>query len=175
MQAWRLSGDVYAVHPGDKPWISEMYGYIFSAAKHNMWHQILRTAMLYPGYYPRTVPQLLHYGLTHTVNTTKGKFSFDKHWHFDFNPMQCPPWVHLKGRDGGVFERAPSPADLWPTEVCASVSIILLCQHYRSACLVLGIKICLRAWRCVFRLVPSSLSFRDTSLRFRGQRRCRHL
>ena len=38
-QAWRLSGDAYAVHPGDKPWISEMYGYSFGAAKADVWHK----------------------------------------------------------------------------------------------------------------------------------------
>lgn len=50
LQAWELSGDSYATHPGDKPWISEMYGYSFGAAKANVWHTCHHTAMLYPGY-----------------------------------------------------------------------------------------------------------------------------
>lgn len=50
VQAWELSGDSYSTHPGDKPWISEMYGYSFGAAKANVWHTCHRTAMLYPGY-----------------------------------------------------------------------------------------------------------------------------
>ena len=50
VQAWKLSGDVYATHPGDKPWISEMYGYSFGAAKANVWHKYHTTAMMYPSY-----------------------------------------------------------------------------------------------------------------------------
>lgn len=52
MQAWNLTGDVYSTHPGDKPWISEMYGYSFGAAKANVWHRYHTTAMIYPGYLP---------------------------------------------------------------------------------------------------------------------------
>jgi len=51
-QAWQLSGDAYATHPGDKPWISEMYGYSFGAAKADVWHKYHTTAMIYPGYLP---------------------------------------------------------------------------------------------------------------------------
>ncbi len=32
-QAWRLSGDQY-VEKGGRPWISEMYGYVYSGAQH---------------------------------------------------------------------------------------------------------------------------------------------
>jgi hypothetical protein len=52
-QAYRLSGDVYAIHPGDRPWISEMYGYAFGAANHNVWHKWDTFSMIYPGYEPR--------------------------------------------------------------------------------------------------------------------------
>lgn len=52
MQAYRLSGDVYAIHPGDKPWISEMYGYAFAAAKADVWHHWDTTSMIYPQYEP---------------------------------------------------------------------------------------------------------------------------
>jgi hypothetical protein len=52
LQAWNLTGDVYSTHPGDKPWISEMYGYSFGAAKANVWHRYHTTAMIYPGYQP---------------------------------------------------------------------------------------------------------------------------
>jgi len=51
-QAWNLTGDVFSTHPGDKPWISEMYGYSFGAAKANVWHKYHTTAMIYPGYQP---------------------------------------------------------------------------------------------------------------------------
>ena len=46
--AWKLSGDVFTKKPGDKPWIAEMYGYSYAAARANIWHhtdnrcQILR-------------------------------------------------------------------------------------------------------------------------------------
>lgn len=43
---------MYATHPGDKPWISEMYGYAFGAAKAGVWHDTPSGAMLYPGYLP---------------------------------------------------------------------------------------------------------------------------
>ncbi len=49
-QAWRLSGDQYAIHPGDKPWISEMYGYSYGAAKADVWHIAAHGAMEYPEY-----------------------------------------------------------------------------------------------------------------------------
>ena len=52
VQAYRLSGDVYAIHPGDQPWISEMYGYAFGAANHNVWHKWDTFSMIYPGYEP---------------------------------------------------------------------------------------------------------------------------
>lgn len=61
MQAWNLTGDVYSIHPGDKPWISEMYGYSFGAAKADVWHKYHTTAMIYPSYLPMGVlMQLLH-------------------------------------------------------------------------------------------------------------------
>ena len=53
LQAYRLSGDVYAIHPGDRPWISEMYGYAFAAAKANVWHKWDTFSMIYPEYEPR--------------------------------------------------------------------------------------------------------------------------
>ena len=52
LQAWKLTGDSYSTHPGDKPWISEMYGYSFGAAKADVWHKYHTTAMIYPGYLP---------------------------------------------------------------------------------------------------------------------------
>ena len=55
-QAWKLTGDSYSTHPGDKPWISEMYGYSFGAAKADVWHKYHTTAMIYPGYRPLGKP-----------------------------------------------------------------------------------------------------------------------
>ena len=39
---------MYAIHPGDKPWISEMYGYSFGASTANVWHKWDTTSMIYP-------------------------------------------------------------------------------------------------------------------------------
>ena len=50
LQAWELSGDAYSKNPGDKPWISEMYGYSYACAKADVWHVCHHSAMLYPGY-----------------------------------------------------------------------------------------------------------------------------
>lgn len=35
-------------------------------------------------------PHVLHYGLLWEVKGTA--YTFDKHWHFDFDPFLCPPW-----------------------------------------------------------------------------------
>jgi hypothetical protein len=59
LQAYKYSGDVYAVHPGDKPWISEMYGYAFGASKADLWHKWDTFSMIYPGYEPRGASKFL--------------------------------------------------------------------------------------------------------------------
>jgi hypothetical protein len=50
--AWKFAGDSYATKMGDKPWISEMYGYSFGAAKANVSHVWDENSMMYPGYVP---------------------------------------------------------------------------------------------------------------------------
>ncbi len=50
-KSWRLTGDQY-VEKGGKPWISEMYGYAFGAAKANVWHKWDKKTMMYPTYRP---------------------------------------------------------------------------------------------------------------------------
>lgn len=35
-------------------------------------------------------PKVLHYGLLWEVAGTG--YKFDKHWHYDFDPLKCPPW-----------------------------------------------------------------------------------
>ena len=106
--AWTLSGDAYTKSPGDKPWISEMYGYSYACAKSDVWHLTHRSAMLYPGYDVSEPPKVLHYGLEWEVAGTE--YEFDKHWHFDFDAFQCPPWDMTAGpRDakGGLFPHPP--------------------------------------------------------------------
>ncbi|KAG2439207.1 hypothetical protein HXX76_004570 [Chlamydomonas incerta] len=111
-QAYRLSGDVYAIHPGDRPWISEMYGYAFGAANHNVWHKWDTFSMIYPGYEPREgIPKLMHYGLLFEIGKN---YSFDKHWHYDFDVTVCPPWdlKDPKRRTHGIFPDPPRPSSL---------------------------------------------------------------
>lgn len=110
-EAWRLSGDVYATHPGDKPWISEMYGYAFGAAKAGVWHRWDTTSMIYPAYEPRGIPKVMHYGLLFEVSNI---FSFDKHWHYDFDIKKCPPWdlTDKRRRTAGIFTEPPHPSAL---------------------------------------------------------------
>ncbi|KAL3136783.1 hypothetical protein ABBQ38_005497 [Trebouxia sp. C0009 RCD-2024] len=88
--AWNTTGDSYSVNPGDKPWISEMYGYSYACAAADVWHKVDFSAMLYPAYFAVTPPKVLHYGLVYTVESTN--YTFDKHWHYDFDATACPPW-----------------------------------------------------------------------------------
>ena len=36
---------------------------------------------------------VLHYGLLWDVAGSSPKYTFDKHWHYDFDPFKCPPWT----------------------------------------------------------------------------------
>ncbi|GAB4816143.1 hypothetical protein N2152v2_003189 [Parachlorella kessleri] len=111
--AWELSGDAYSTHPGDKPWISEMYGYSFGAAKADVWHTCHHTAMLYPGYEASEPPKVLHYGLLYEVKGSD--YKFDKHWHYGFDPTQCPPWEQADAaghKKAGLFPHPPAPSTL---------------------------------------------------------------
>jgi hypothetical protein len=146
--AWELSGDAYSTHPGDKPWISEMYGYSYACAKANVWHICHHSAMLYPGYDVFQPPKVLHYGLTYEIEGTG--YKFDKHWHYDFDPFQCPPWNFKptgkgsKGSLGGLFFHPPRPAsiktkgaELLRDLLALQVPITLnaaLCERHRAKC-----------------------------------------
>ena len=120
LQAWELSGDAYSKNPGDKPWISEMYGYSFACATADVWHTCPKGMMLYPGYEVTGMwilisffsqwsmqnlmaaspfslyllfaeePYVLHYGLL--WNVADSDYQFDKHWYYGFDPFKCPPW-----------------------------------------------------------------------------------
>eukprot|EP00775_Hariotina_reticulata_P010387 gene10387-10545_t len=111
--AWRLTGDVYSTKPGDKPWISEMYGYSFGAAKRNVWHHYDEESMLYPGYMPIGVPRVMHYGLLYSVAYKNGTWSWDKHWYHEFNVHKCPPWnLEVQHPLEGLFPAPPGPDQL---------------------------------------------------------------
>lgn len=52
-QAYKYAGDALAKNQGDKPWLAEMYGYAFGAAKADVWHRWDNASMIYPGYAPQ--------------------------------------------------------------------------------------------------------------------------
>jgi len=116
VQAWHLTGDVYSTKAGMKPWISEMYGYSFAAARHGMWHQIDRLSMLYPSYVPATPARLMHYGLGFKIEGQSTSFSFDKHEHWHFDALACS--VSSQGKDlAGLLPMPPAVDDLISPEV----------------------------------------------------------
>ena len=68
VQAWNTTGDSYSIHPGDKPWISEMYGYSYACASADVWHKVDFTAMLYPSYFSASrFPFMLVLPIEHVV------------------------------------------------------------------------------------------------------------
>lgn len=145
-EAWRLTGDAYSKKPGDKPWISEMYGYSFACAKANVWHKTPQSLMLYPGYATSEPPHVLHYGLLWQVHSPEKEYSFDKHWHFGFDPLMCPPWdLGEEKPKGGIFPHPPRPSS-FKTKGAALLSDLLsievpitlnaaLCERHRSRCM----------------------------------------
>ena len=141
--AWELTGDAYSAHPGDKPWISEMYGYSFGAAKADVWHTVNHNAMLYPGYETTAQPMVLHYGLLWSIAGTE--YSFDKHWHNQFDVLQCPPWdLDKRKPTKGLFPYPPQPSSFNTTgfkllrDLLSVEPIIILnkafCEKHRQRC-----------------------------------------
>ncbi|KAL4421895.1 hypothetical protein ABPG77_003697 [Micractinium sp. CCAP 211/92] len=119
---YKETGDEYAKHPGQKPWISEMYGYSFGAAKAGVWHRVDYHAQLYPGYQAFDKPLILHYGRMWELTPARGPaWRYQKHWFNSFKATQCPPWPHLgmelTGPEaalkvpGGLFPPPPHPAE----------------------------------------------------------------
>ncbi|EIE18946.1 hypothetical protein COCSUDRAFT_68096 [Coccomyxa subellipsoidea C-169] len=144
-KAWNLTGDMHAMEAGQKPWIAEMYGYVFGAAKANVWHNpVDYFQWIYPGYFTSEPPSVLHYGLLFEV---KGHgFAFDKAWFHDFDPQQCTPWdLSLDRPTAGLLPLPPSPSTF--TEVTGPFLLKLLlaieplvvlnsalCEHHLTHC-----------------------------------------
>ncbi|KAL4443932.1 hypothetical protein ABPG75_011669 [Micractinium tetrahymenae] len=143
--AWELTGDAYSTHKGDRPWISEMYGYSYGCATADVWHTVHHTAMLYPGYEVAEPPHVLHYGLLWHVPGTD--YSFDKHWHYQFDPLSCPPWqIGTNPREShkGLFAHPPHPRsfktsgaallrDLMSIEAIITLNAAF-CERFRRVC-----------------------------------------
>ena len=106
--AWNLTGDT-KIKQGQKAWISEMYGYVFAAAKVGIRHKVESAVQYYPGYPVKDIPVIVHYGLRNEV----GKYVFSKHEHFDFESLRCPPWNMSANRktaeDIGLLLHPPYP------------------------------------------------------------------
>ena len=52
------------------------------------------------------IPKVMHYGLEFKVEG----YTFDKHMHFDFDVLKCPPWVFNDKdatRKHGMFMHPP--------------------------------------------------------------------
>ncbi|PSC76158.1 peptidyl serine alpha-galactosyltransferase [Micractinium conductrix] len=145
------TGDEFAKRAGQKPWISEMYGYSFGAAKADVWHRVDYQAQLYPGYLAYDKPLILHYGRLWQV----GAWKFQKHWFRTFTALQCPPWPHmsmlLTGQEvapnvtGGLFPHPPHPSEFAnepPAEQykqLLSISVVAtinaaLCEQHLQRC-----------------------------------------
>ncbi|KDD72921.1 hypothetical protein H632_c2730p0, partial [Helicosporidium sp. ATCC 50920] len=147
--AWELSGDMYSVHKGDKPWISEMYGYSYAASKADVWHKVRRGAMIYPGYDPSFLPMVLHYGLLYKVKNTE--YQFDKHWYGKHDALACPPWKERSMGDNkrnvrstGLLPAPPHPDSITTVSyellrdlLSIHVPITLnaaFCERFRAKC-----------------------------------------
>lgn len=149
-KAWNLTGDHYA-REGERPWIAEMYGYSFGCSRAGVWHRVHTTAMLYPGYevgleHFQEPVRVLHYGILWEVGAGSG-YSFDKHWHYDFQALACPPWnlsssPHSAKR--GLFAHPPRPSslattgasflrDLLAIEVISTLNEAF-CDRHRKVC-----------------------------------------
>jgi len=76
---YRGTGDAYITEAGPRPWISEMYGFVFGCAKAGVQHNVMSSVQLYAGYTPWDAqsedPYIIHYGL----KMTEGEYNWDKH------------------------------------------------------------------------------------------------
>lgn len=76
------SGDAYITAENPRPWISEMYGYVFGTAMAGLRHNVQGSVQLYAGMPPWDAesfdPFLIHYGLRIDIET----WNWDKHFEF---------------------------------------------------------------------------------------------
>jgi len=109
---WNMTGDAYVSLANPKPWISEMYGFVFGCASVDLKVREDGEHMLYPGYVPwsdaSADPAVLHYGLKFHV----GEWKYDKHDWAHQDMMGCsatrpgllfPPPPKLESLQGTRF------------------------------------------------------------------------
>lgn len=81
------TGDVFITEANPRPWISEMYGYVFGSAMAGLRHNVVHSCQLYGGMAPwddaSFDPFLVHYGILIEIpdksGTTKTAWQWDKH------------------------------------------------------------------------------------------------
>ena len=77
---YKGTGDVYVSKDAPRPWISEMYGFIFGCGVAGLRHNVMRSTQLYAGMRPwdrdSADPYIIHYGLK--LSGTNG-YEWDKH------------------------------------------------------------------------------------------------
>lgn len=143
-EAWYLSGQSKP-QPGVPVWISEMYGWVYSAAKANVWHILDPVVQVYPGRTVSASPSLIHYGTPHKVLD----YVFNKHNHFQFNHTRCPPWnlqpTRKPEEDAGLIPHPPSPKNVVENDLETRYGLMLrieavntineaLCKRHRTMC-----------------------------------------
>lgn len=77
---YRGTGDVYVSAESRRPWISEMYGFVFGAAISGLSFNIMRSTQLYAGMVPwdeaSADPFIVHYG----IKLAYENYDWDKHY-----------------------------------------------------------------------------------------------
>ena len=111
-QAWKFAGDAAARRAGDKPWLAEVYGYAFGAAKADVWHRWDNASLAHAGARaPLAAPKILHYARPYELRTKAGKvWAFNKTALDAFDFAKCPPW-NLSAPEG-VLPKPPRAAAL---------------------------------------------------------------
>ena len=117
-----LTGDAY-VGKGQAPWISEMYGYVFSAAEAKLRHILTEGVVVYPdeiGAGRLEEPYIIHYGLHCAV----GSFRFTKYSYGNFDATGCT---------GKTFGDPPAPTR--QERLCSETVLTIndaMCQYYNK-------------------------------------------
>ncbi|GBF90905.1 hypothetical protein Rsub_03760 [Raphidocelis subcapitata] len=142
--AWRDAGDAAARREGAKPWLAEVYGYAFAAARADVWHKWDNDSMVHPGNTPLGVPRLLHYNAPFGIVPARGKrWSFFKRDYADFDFSKCPPWEGAgeERPKEGLMPLPPLPSQLRKQRYRELLTLqpvvtvnAALCAHYAEAC-----------------------------------------
>ena len=99
------TGDVFITEANPRPWISEMYGYVFGAAVAGLRHNVVHSCQLYAGMAPwdddSFDPFLIHYGIRIEIPDPSGSASERK----DRNEKSLWAWDKHGELQGGPDAR----------------------------------------------------------------------